>query len=117
MDPRRLQRLSEAMREELDEIIGYEMEDPRLGSVTVTDVHVSPDSRSARIMVRIPGDRTAQAETLEALKHAGSFVRHQLAERIDVFRVPDLRFELDAMVEGNRVDMLLKRVRKGRARE
>jgi ribosome-binding factor A len=117
MDPRRLQRLSEAMREELNEIIGYEMEDPRLGFVTVTDVHVSPDSRSARVMVRIPGDRAAQDETLEALKHAGNFVRHQLAERIDIFRVPDLRFEFDAMVEGSRVDMLLKRVRKGRVRE
>lgn len=117
MDPRRLQRLSEAMREELNEIIGYEMEDPRLGSVTVTDVHVSPDSRNARIMVRIPGDRAAQDQSLEALKRAGGFIRHQLAERIDVFRIPDLRFEPDAMVEASRVDMLLKRVRKGRARD
>jgi ribosome-binding factor A len=117
MDPRRLQRLSEAMREELDEIIGYEMEDPRLASVSITEVHISPDSRHARVMVRIPGDPSAQLEALEALTHAGKLIRHQLAERIEVFRVPDLRFELDALVDGNRVDMLLKRIRKGRAKD
>ena len=117
MDPRRLARLSEAMREELDENIGYEMEDPRLGSVTVTDVHVSPDSRNARVMLRIPGDKIAQHEALEALKHACGFIRHQLAERIEVFRLPDLRFELDALVDENRVDILLRRIRKGRVRE
>jgi ribosome-binding factor A len=117
MDPRRWQRLSEAMREELDEIVGYEMADPRLGSVSVTDVHLSPDCRSARVMVRVAGDRQSQEETLAALRHAGGFIRHQLTERIDVYRIPDLHFELDAEVDADRVSYLLKRIRKGRARE
>jgi ribosome-binding factor A len=45
MDEHRSQRVSAAVREELTEIIGFEMEDPRLAAVDVTDVTVSPDSR------------------------------------------------------------------------
>jgi ribosome-binding factor A len=117
MDPRRWQRLSEAMREELDEIVGYEMADPRLGSVGVTDMHLSLDCRSARVMVRVGGDRQSQEESLAALRRAGGFIRRQLIERIDIYRIPELHFELDAEVDADRVSHLLRRMRKGRARE
>ncbi len=117
MDPRRLQRLSETMREEINEIIGYEMSDPRFLTMSVTDVHLSHDSRSARVMVRIPGAKEVQREGLDALIRAGGFIRQQVAERIDVFRAPDLRFELDAVVETEKLAHLLKRVRRGRPRE
>jgi ribosome-binding factor A len=105
------------MREELDEIIGYEMEDPRFALVSVTDVHVAQDSRSARVMVRIPGAKPEQEESLEALKRAGGLIRQQLAERIELFRIPEIRFELAALVDENRVDILLKRIRKGRPKD
>lgn len=117
MDPRRLQRLSEAMREEINEIIGYELSDPRMLAVTVTDVHVSPDSRKARVMVQIAADPAEQTETLEAVRKAGGYIRHQLADRIELFRIPEIRFEMDAMVNTKKLAQLLKRMRKGRPRE
>ena len=43
--------MSEAVREELTELIGFELDDPRLLDVTVTEVHVSPDGRYAHIKV------------------------------------------------------------------
>ena len=61
MDVRRILRVSEAVKEELAEIIGFEMEDPRLLEVDVTDVQVSPDSRHAAVKVSLRGD-AKQAE-------------------------------------------------------
>ena len=53
MDERRTLRISEAVKEELSEIIGFETHDPRLTAVEVTDVHVSPDGRHANIVVAL----------------------------------------------------------------
>jgi ribosome-binding factor A len=111
MNERRAQRVSEALREELTELIGYEMDDPRLSSVDVTDVLLSPDLRQARVLV------TGDAGTLEVLEGARHFLRRQLARRLRLFRVPDLHFEAGAEVAPDRIETLLKRVRKGRPRE
>lgn len=117
MTDHRTERISEAIREELAEIIGYEMSDPRIGFATVTDVQISPDKRHA--FVRVGIDPYAdKKETLEALDHARSFLRRQLSARLDLYRIPDLHFEADVASElGPRMDHLLKRMRKGRPRE
>ena len=115
--PHRTERISEALREELTELIGYELSDPRIGSATVTDVEVSPDKRHALVRVGIP-DGSDAAQTLAALDHARPFLRHQLAARLELFRIPDLHFEADVATElGGRMENLLKRIKKGRPRE
>ena len=70
MDVRRILRVSEAVKEELYEIIGFEMEDPRLLEVEVTDVQVSPDSRHAAIKVALRGDERRRNQALAALSNA-----------------------------------------------
>ena len=55
MDERRTLRISEAVREELTEIVTFELDDPRLADVVVTDVHVSPDGRFLVTTWRVPG--------------------------------------------------------------
>jgi len=117
MTDHRVERITEALREELMELIGYELSDPRIGSATVTDVQVSPDKRHAIVRVGIPQDSDRE-KTLAALDHARNFLRHELAARLDLFRVPELHFEADAAANiGPRMDHLLKRVKKGRPRE
>jgi ribosome-binding factor A len=113
MDDIRLQRISEAMREELMELIEYEMEDPRVAAATVTDVHVSPDGRKARVMISA-STAEEQAASIEALEHARPYLRTQLAQRMQVRHIPDLHFELDAVVDPARLNSLMKRIRKGR---
>jgi ribosome-binding factor A len=117
MTDHRVERITEAIREELAEIIGYEMSDPRVSAATVTDVQISPDKRHA--MVRVAIDPGADKQlTLAALDHARNFLRRQLSARLDLFRIPDIHFEADVASEiGPRMDHLLKRVRKGRPRE
>src|SRR5436305_8974370 len=64
MDERRTLRVSEALREELSEIIGFETEDPRLLAVEVVEAHVSPDGRHATVRVVIRGTDKEQKESL-----------------------------------------------------
>jgi len=118
MDVRRILRVSEAVKEELAEIIGFEMDDPRLLEVDVTDVQLSPDSRHATIKVGLNGDQRRQNQALAALEHASGYLRRELALRLQLRHVPELHFEQDRNpnVEG-RIEFLLRRVRKSRGRD
>ena len=117
MDPHRAERVSESIREELEELIGYEMSDPRVGTATVSEVLVSPDFRRAHVRLVLSGTPEEQAATLEAITHAKQFLRHQLAERLQLFHTPDLYFEaaLPAGL-GAKVPQILKRIKRGRPR-
>jgi ribosome-binding factor A len=117
MDARRSERISEALREELEELISWELSDPRIECAGVAEVLVSPDGRSARARLILPGDAESQKATLEALSHARGFIKRELAQRLDVFRMPELQFEAAVGSElGPRIHSLLKRVRRGRPR-
>lgn len=115
MDMHRAERLSEAIREELSEIIGYETDDPRLLTVTVTEVHLSPDLRHAHISVNV-GNVADQYLPMRALDAARHYLRRELASRLEIYRIPDLHFELDTTVVPSKVGSLLRRIRKGRPR-
>src|ERR1035441_10060089 len=95
MDVRRILRVSEAVKEELYEIIGFELEDPRLLEVEVTDVQVSPDSRHASVKVGLRGDQHRRNQALAALEHASGYLRQELASRLQLRYVPQLHFEQD----------------------
>jgi ribosome-binding factor A len=115
MDERRTLRISEAVREELSEIIGFETDDPRLLAVEVSDVHVSPDGRHANIRVVARGTEKEQHQSLAALEHAQGYLRHELASRLSLRHVPELHFERDKNPDvESRIDFLLKRTKKSR---
>lgn len=118
MEQHRSERVSEAIREELSEIIAFEMADPRIGPVDVTEVLVSPDMRHATVRLHLAGDPAGREDTLRALGGARHFLRRELAGRVRLFRVPELRFEADLDAESaGRLERLLKRARRGRARD
>jgi ribosome-binding factor A len=110
------QRVTEAIREELVEIIGFELSDPRLISVDVTEVTVSPDSRHATVKVSLHDDESEQQQALAALEHAKHYLRHELASRLNLRKIPELHFEPDHWPDAPaRVELLLKRAKKKRA--
>lgn len=99
------------MREEIAQIVGYELEDPRLGGVTVTDVRVSDNLRDARVYVTVSGDDAEAREALLALRHAAQYVRKQLVLALDLRHAPELHFVRDTVEErGARVDELLNEI-------
>ncbi|MBV9768377.1 MAG: 30S ribosome-binding factor RbfA [Bryobacterales bacterium] len=113
----RTERISEALREELTELIGYELADPRVSSAMVTSLEVSPDKRHALVRIGMD-DGSDPKQALAALEHAAAFLRREVAKRLELFRVPELHFEADIASElGGRMETLLKRIKKGRPRE
>jgi ribosome-binding factor A len=105
---RRKERVADTLREEIAQIVGYELEDPRLTMVTVTDVRLSGDKRDARVYVTVVGDENEHKLALEALKHAAPYVRKQLGLSLNLPRTPELHFVRDRVEEeGERVDQLL----------
>ena len=118
MDTHRAERVSETLREELGEMIAYELSDPRIGDATVTEVLVSPDMRHAQVRLHMSENVARQQQTIQALAGARHFLRRQLAERLNLFRVPELHFEADIRraIDG-KMDHLLKRIRRGRPRD
>jgi len=117
MDERRTIRVSEALREELSEIIGFETNDTRLLSIEVVDSQVSPDGRYATVRVTARGTEREQKESMAALEHARHYLRHELAMRLSLRHVPELHFEHDHNLDvENRINFLLKRAKKSRGR-
>jgi ribosome-binding factor A len=109
--------VSETIREELDELLAWEMADPRIQVSGVAEVLISPDARIAQVRVITEGGAAEQKQTLEALNHARAYIKRELANRVDLFRLPELRFEAAIGAElAPRVGRLLKRVRRGRPR-
>jgi ribosome-binding factor A len=105
---RRAERTADTLKEEIAQIVGYELEDPRLTMVTVTDVRLSSDKRAARVYVTIAGDEKEHEAALAALKHAAPYVRKQLGLSLNLPRIPEIHFVRDRVEEeGERVDQLL----------
>jgi len=118
MENHRAERVSEALREELGELISYELSDPRIGDAVVTEVLVSPDKRQATVRLHLAADLKSQKETLAALEGARHFLRRTLTERLSLFRIPELHFEADVELSKNsKVESLFKRIKRGRPRD
>jgi len=107
----RSERIADTIREEIAQIVGYELEDPRLSTVTVTDVKLSDDKRDAKVYVTVAGDENEHKLALAALKHAAPYVRKQLGLSLNLPRTPELHFVRDRVEEeGERVDQLLLQI-------
>lgn len=106
---RRPERVADIIREEISQIVGYELEDPRLTMVTVTDVRLSPDRRDAQVFVTVAGDEEEHRLALAALRHAAPWVRKQLSLSLNLPRTPEIHFVRDTVEErAERVDSLLQ---------
>jgi ribosome-binding factor A len=105
---RRPEKVAELMREEIAQVVGYELEDPRVSAVTVTDVRMSENLREARVYVTIAGTDKEAAAALRALEHAAPYVRRRVALELNLKRTPEVHFIRDRVEEeATRVDELL----------
>ncbi len=108
---RRPERVADIIREEISQIVGYELEYPRLTAVTVTDVRLSGNRRDAQVFVTVAGDEEEHRLALAALRRAAPFVRKQLSLSLNLPRTPEIHFVRDTVEEaGARVDVLLQEI-------
>lgn len=106
----RIGRLSEEIKKEVSQMIFEEIKDPRISSMTsITDIEVSKDLRYAKIYISVYGNDDEKKNTIEGLKSATGFIRHELGKRIKLRYTPELIFELDNSIEyGAHISKILK---------
>ncbi|HEV8524966.1 MAG TPA: 30S ribosome-binding factor RbfA [Terriglobales bacterium] len=107
------ERLADALREEIGAILEGELADPRIGLASVSEVQLSPEGRSARVIVIVPGDDQQAEESMKGLMSARNFIRREVGERLHLRHAPELFFQLDRSEEyQSRIEKLLARTRK-----
>jgi ribosome-binding factor A len=110
----RTDRIDELLRQEIGAILTRDVQDPRIGFVTITDVETAPDLSTARVWVSVIGQPDERARTMRALERAMPFVRHELGSRIRLRRIPELHVRPDDTAQrGTRVLRLLAELESG----
>ena len=105
----RMRRVNEIMREVIGSAITSELEDPRIGFVTVTSVDTSPDLRSAKVYVSVLGDEAEREATLAGLRSSHGVLQSAIASQVRIKRTPTLTFHYDETPErGVRITRLLE---------
>src|SRR5436305_12679654 len=94
---RRPEQLAELIREEVSQIVGYELDDPRVESVTVTDVRVSENLRDACVYVTAVGTDSEKIAALKALQQAAPYDRRQWSILLNLKYNPDPHFVRDTV--------------------
>ena len=107
----RVERIQEQVREEVSQMLATEVRDPGVGLVTVTRTKVTGDLSLARIYWTIIGDANERKKTAKALERAAGFVRHLLAERLSLRRVPEVKFIFDESVGAqDRIEQIIQEI-------
>jgi ribosome-binding factor A len=96
--PERMRRVNESLREVLSESLG-DLNDPRIGLVTITGVETSADLRSARVFVSVLGSERKRSDSLAALQAAHGVLQGRIGRELRLKRTPQLAFEYDPSVE------------------
>lgn len=108
----RMARIEQEMKRELSNIINYELVNSNItGMVSVTKVKVSPDL--SRAIVYVTMYNSNKKNTLAGLKNASGYIRHEIAQRINLRVTPELIFEFDDSLEyGAKIDGILSEIMK-----
>lgn len=106
-------RLSGQLAHEIAWTIANTLNDPRIAPiVTVTEVRLAPDMKSATVFVGIMGEEKEVESTLIALERATPFIQRTVAQRVRVKHFPQLQFKLDDSLDrGKRIDDLLDQIK------
>jgi ribosome-binding factor A len=102
-------RVTEAMRKEISEIVRFELADDRVGPTAINHIALTKDKKSARVYVSGAGvTEMDMEETVKALNHAATYIRHQVGQRLSWNRVPELQFIFDkTMTSAMRIEQIL----------
>lgn len=109
-DGNRQLRVAELIKRELAVLIPRELNDSRARLATITSVDVSPDLKSARVYFTLLAGEAGAAPVLTVFKRAAGHLRRELAGRLALRVMPELRFYFDTSVErGDRLSRLINR--------
>jgi ribosome-binding factor A len=104
-------RLSEMLKEEISQLIRVELQDPRIGFVTVTSVDVANDLAHAKVYISVLASEDEGKASLETLNRAAGFVRSEIGKRVQLRHIPSITFVNDPSIQhGAHIAKLLRDV-------
>jgi ribosome-binding factor A len=107
MTNRRIQRVSELVKQQISEVL-LELNLSDCGLVTVTSAEISPDLHDGRIYVSIIGSPEQKKRAMATLEAEHGRIQHELSRRVILKYTPRLKFMLDETEsEARRIESLL----------
>lgn len=108
MRTNRQRRVAEQLARHISDLIQREIQDPRIGFVTVTRAQMSSDLRHAKVFVSLMGSEDERADSLAGLQSAAGFVRRALGQRMQLRHTPEIRFLADeSLDQAMRIESIL----------
>lgn len=112
----RAERIADQIKDQVSQLLAFEVKDPAVGLLTVTHVKMTSDMGLAHVYYTLVGDDVERRKTARALDRATPFVRRRLAEDMNMRRAPEVRFHYDDDLERQeRVETLLREIATERA--
>lgn len=106
----RMRRVDEAVRQVLSDAVAQDLQDPRIGFVTMTSVKTTSDLRHARVYISVLGNEARRADTLAGLRSAHGALQRCLARELRMKRTPTLEFLYDDTTDrAMRLERLIER--------
>lgn len=107
----KIKKLAMDIQREISFIINTKIKDPRIGFTTITDARLSPDGKYLDIYVSIMGKDDEKGKRLDALKKCSGFIKKNLASRIKLRNIPELKFIYDGSVDrGLKISEILEEI-------
>ncbi|MCA1324834.1 30S ribosome-binding factor RbfA [Herbaspirillum sp. alder98] len=117
--PGRGLRVADQIQRDLAELIAFEVKDPRVGMVTLTEVQITPDYAHAKVFfTTLVDSEDAVRDTLTGLRKASGYLRSQLGRRLSIHTLPELHFVHDnSTVRGIEMSRLIDEANATRAKD
>ena len=106
----KIERISDALIEQISYIVSNKVKNKDINFVTITDVKVSSDLSFAKVYFTVLND-SKKDSTLKALKEASGFIRHELRDRIEIRQIPELTFVYDESInEAKKIEDIIEKI-------
>lgn len=104
----KIERINTNLKREISMILANEVDDKNIKFVTVTDVDTTNDLSLSKVYVTVLNDEKKD-DIMKSLINAKGFVRSQLFDRVELRKIPDIRFIYDESIEyGNKIEKIIE---------
>lgn len=102
------EKIAELIKRNISEIIQFELKDPKIGFITITDCSVTNDLSYAKLYVSFLGQNARREAGMKALERSKGYLRSELSKKMSTRKVPELIFQLDdALERGNKIEKII----------
>lgn len=107
------EKIAELIKRNISEIIQFDLKDPKIGFITITDAQVKNDLSYAKVYVSFLGQNARKEAGMKALERSKGYIRSELSKKLSTRKVPELQFVLDdALDKGNKIEKIIANINK-----